>query len=152
VLLVDDGERPAEELGAAAWALKWLRPERIVVATPLASRWLEAALPPEAEVVALRRYTPVRDELFVYQDDEDRFERTERLPASEPPPRRHPRPPRTGRPWDAEEEARLDALVREGMPLPEIATALGRTRGGVSSRIAQLAIKRGALSPPAMPA
>src|SRR5689334_20474304 len=46
VLLVDDGERPAEELGAAAWALKWIRPERIVVVTPVASRWLEAALPP----------------------------------------------------------------------------------------------------------
>ncbi len=140
VLLVDDGERSPEELAAVAWALLAARPRELAVVVPVASRWLEAALPVEVRVHTARRYTPSAIELFLYAEDERRFEGLDLAPPRE----RRPLPARTGRPWEAEEEERLDALVSEGLPVPDIAERLGRTRGGVVARIARRAIERGA--------
>lgn len=150
VILVDDGERAPEELGAVAWALLAIRPRELVVVVPVASRWLEAALPLEVRVHVGRRYTPTWSEAFLYADDQRRFE--EHLERGFGARReRRPLPPRTGRPWDPAEEEQLDALVKEGVAVADIAERLGRTRGGVESRIARRAVERGAretASPP----
>jgi hypothetical protein len=132
VLIADDGTASPEEVAAAAWSLMALRPVRMLVAAPTASRYLEALLPPRCEVHALRRYVPVPPG-------------TAPPPGSARPARRRPLPERAGRPWSTEEEDRLTALVRDRTSLTEIAATLGRTRGAISRRIAELAVRDGSL-------
>lgn len=138
-VLVDDGEVPAEELAAVAWSLQCLDTTELAVVAPVASRYLESALPPGTYLQVERRYVPVRAV--------DPWPLPAPTPA--PPPPRRVRPERSGKPWDADEEARLEALIREGTALADIAKALGRTRGGVTARIAQMAIRQG--TRPAVP-
>jgi hypothetical protein len=47
-------------------------------------------------------------------------------------------PPNAGKPWDAQEDARLESAHRGGMDLKEVAQQLGRTPFGVETRLVKL--------------
>lgn len=53
-------------------------------------------------------------------------------------------PPNAGKPWDPQEDARLEAAHREGLDLKQLAQQLGRTPFGVETRL----VKLGHLPPP----
>ena len=47
-------------------------------------------------------------------------------------------PPNAGKPWDADEDARLEAAFAAGAPLKPLAEDLGRTLFAVESRLVKL--------------
>lgn len=58
------------------------------------------------------------------------------VPAAKP---RRELPPNAGKPWSAEDDARLGAAFDAGQPLAELASAFGRTRHSVEARLVKLA-------------
>lgn len=55
-------------------------------------------------------------------------------------PPRAPRelPPNAGKPWEAREDARLDAAFAEGVEVKQLALELGRTPWAIESRLVKL--------------
>ncbi|MDP3760352.1 MAG: hypothetical protein Q8R01_07540 [Ramlibacter sp.] len=47
-------------------------------------------------------------------------------------------PPNAGKPWDAQDDARLESAHREGADLKQMAEQLGRTPFGVETRLVKL--------------
>lgn len=58
-------------------------------------------------------------------------------PARQAKPRREP-PPNAGKPWDSQEDARLEAAFTAGTELKQLAADLGRTPFAVESRLVKL--------------
>lgn len=65
------------------------------------------------------------------------FTVSQALDVKAPRPRRDV-PPNAGKPWDAQDDARLESAYREGTDLKQLAQQLGRTPFGVETRLVKL--------------
>ncbi|HXD40507.1 MAG TPA: hypothetical protein VN649_08085 [Ramlibacter sp.] len=66
------------------------------------------------------------------------FAASQALAADKPARPRRELPPNAGKPWDAEEDARLEAAYSSGAELKQLAQDLGRTLFAVESRLVKL--------------
>lgn len=66
------------------------------------------------------------------------FAVSQALEEAKPARARKPQPPNAGKPWTAEDDARLQQCFAQGLGLAQLAQELGRTRWAVESRLVKL--------------